>query len=73
MQNPVAGSPSFRRLTTPAVDRVTAWHREQSMRQARAAFDAIHEDEADAAPHDETPRVSALPVNVAQPVQASPR
>ncbi len=43
------GSVPSPRLITPAVERVTAWHREQSMRQARAAFGAAPaEEEGDA-------------------------
>ncbi|WP_157615413.1 hypothetical protein [Rhizobacter sp. Root404] len=34
-------------LITPAVERVTAWHREQSIRQARAAIEALRVDEDD--------------------------
>lgn len=40
------GSVPTPRLITPAVERVTAWHREHSMRQARAAFGAFPADEA---------------------------
>ncbi len=47
-----SGSTPTARLITPAVERVTAWHREHSMRQARAAFEALHDDEQENATGD---------------------
>jgi hypothetical protein len=41
-----AGSIPPRPLLTPAVEPLTAWHRAQLLRQARAALDAVVDDDA---------------------------
>ncbi|CAM5781630.1 hypothetical protein [Rhizobacter fulvus] len=60
---------AHRPLITPAVERVTAWHREQSIRQARAVIEALRDD-------DDAPTTdAALPIRPRPggALQAAPR
>lgn len=56
-------------LITPAVERVMAWHREHSLRRARAAMEAIHVD--DGVPTTESTAASGP--DLGGPLRAEPR
>jgi hypothetical protein len=45
MQTSASTASSPASLVTPAVERVTEWHRERSLRQARALLEATQEDD----------------------------
>jgi len=64
-----AASPSAR-LVTPAVERVTEWHREHSLRQARALLEAMHDDDPNGL--EDTPAVPPGAMRVTQPSPAAP-